>query len=221
MARVVKGVEAWEEGRGGEVRGREGGGEGRGGQSPRPGSGDAAGYRRQQAGAEEAAHAQARRQAQQARRLRVRVERGAACPAGASPPMRSALSIERSSSSRLGNVRKISLLGKGLCRNTPQLRGGAREGGRRRGRVSAAQPGRPWEELRAPPRLARPRPGAAAPAWAAPDLVESLPQQRGHREQVVVVDPNVVGVGRALLHDLLGERLSGVGVGGWTAGRGA
>lgn len=34
-------------------------------------------------------------------------------------PMRSALSSERSSSSRLGKVRKISEEGKGECRNTP------------------------------------------------------------------------------------------------------
>jgi hypothetical protein len=36
----------------------------------------------------------------------------------------------RSSSSRFGKVRKISLDGKGLCRNTPQLGVGIGRGGR-------------------------------------------------------------------------------------------
>jgi hypothetical protein len=43
-------------------------------------------------------------------------------PDSSASPMRSALSMDRSSSSRLGKVRKISLLGKGECRNRPHLR---------------------------------------------------------------------------------------------------
>ena len=42
---------------------------------------------------------------------------------------------------------------------------------------------------------------------AAADLVEALAQQRRQDQEVVVVDPHSVGVGRALLDDLFEERL--------------
>lgn len=144
--------------------------------------------------------------------------------------MRSALSILRSSSSLLGKVLKISLLGKGLCRNRPHLH--------------TAQHSTTYTCLSVlshanlPPainrtiaqphtcvhRRSRPTPAALAPFnWYAsdthpyantsllahfpPDLVEALAQQAWQHQQVIVMDPHVVSVSHKLFYNLLHETL--------------